>query len=314
MYSFSPKNDFVDRGLVEECDPIDVIMPLYTANSYFEANLKSIYRNIPVNNLFVGDAGADEVALSLLNTFPRVIVFDHKTIKSLGFSLRKLMEAVTTERFFYFHSDVYIPENFYEMTMEEMGESDCLETFQQLHVKFDIETTTKLAKRSYSGAQIFKTSSMQKVACMVDDDYLYRSEDIIFQYLLEEKNFTYKKAKKSFHVHQLMNKMGENARIVTGFSVNIEKTRQEETREDFMYFMSFLKYCDRTKLSPDIVSSVVQCGQRLVSDGTLTPESLARILETNADKTWFNLMNELTEANEPDWWLKRLLKKIINKI
>ena len=46
--------------------------------------------------------------------FPRVHIFDHSSYKSLGYSVRALMTAVETEWFLYLHSDVYLPEKWFD--------------------------------------------------------------------------------------------------------------------------------------------------------------------------------------------------------
>ena len=85
---------FIDRYMIDPKDAVDVIIPVIHTNELWESNLKSIYREIPVKRLLVGDGGCIDDSIEIANKYPRVKVFNQKDYVSLGFSIRKLIENV----------------------------------------------------------------------------------------------------------------------------------------------------------------------------------------------------------------------------
>lgn len=77
--------------------------------------LDSIYRNVPVNNLIVVDGGSGDGTIELVKRYPRVkILMDLKgnraTSRQMG------IEAVETEWFAFFDSDVILCDRWFEYT------------------------------------------------------------------------------------------------------------------------------------------------------------------------------------------------------
>ena len=69
---------FVDRKIEKKESGIDVIIPLINTNELFERNLYSFYREIPINNLLIGNGGCTDSSIEIAKKFPRVKVFDQK--------------------------------------------------------------------------------------------------------------------------------------------------------------------------------------------------------------------------------------------
>src|SRR5262245_27577412 len=105
---------FVDRLNADPGLAVDVIIPVLHTNELWQANLLSVYREIPVSRLLLGDGGCVDDTIEVARKFPRVEVFDHRAFKSLGFSIRRLIEEVQSEWFIYLHSDVYLPEGWFD--------------------------------------------------------------------------------------------------------------------------------------------------------------------------------------------------------
>src|SRR6266481_5981299 len=84
---------------------MDVIIPVHNSNEVWEKNLISIYREIPVNRLLIGNGGCTDDSIAIAKQFPRVEVHDHSSFKTLGYSVRELIKAVETEWFAYLHAD-----------------------------------------------------------------------------------------------------------------------------------------------------------------------------------------------------------------
>ena len=120
---FTPE-PFTDRFAARPENAVDVIIPVLHTNELWRKNLISIYREIPVKRLLLGDAGCVDRTLEVAKDFPRVEVHDHRAFVSLGFSLRRLIEAVSTEWFVYLHSDVYLPEGWFDAMARHQGAYD----------------------------------------------------------------------------------------------------------------------------------------------------------------------------------------------
>jgi hypothetical protein len=88
---------------------VDVIIPIVHTNELWRSNLISIYREIPVNRLLIGDGGCMDNSLEVARQFPRVEVIDHRSFTSLGYSIRHVIEALEREWIIYLHSRAYLP-------------------------------------------------------------------------------------------------------------------------------------------------------------------------------------------------------------
>ena len=173
-------------------------------------NLISIYREIPVNKLIVGDGGSTDNSIQILTKFPRVEIIDQRDFKTLGFCISDLISRVETEWFIYFHSDVYLSENWYDKMKSYQNKYDWFESDNRTAILFEVDSKMKQAKRAYSGGQMGKTKAFEKIIKKIDDDYLYRNEDIVFQELILEEGFKYGRVFDTFYYHQLMSKYGDN--------------------------------------------------------------------------------------------------------
>lgn len=101
-----------------------MIIPVIHTNELWRGNLLSFYREIPIHTLFIGDGGCIDNSMEIVKEFPRVEVLDHRSYKSLGYSVRKLMEAVETEWFIYIHSDAYLPPGWFDVMCNHQREYD----------------------------------------------------------------------------------------------------------------------------------------------------------------------------------------------
>ncbi len=183
---------------------VDVIIPVLHTNELWRANLLSIYREIPVNRLLLGDGGCIDDTIEIARKFPRVEVFDHRSFKSLGFSIRRLIEEVQTEWFIYLHSDVYLPEGWFNDMAAARNKYDWFESGQNVTVMVEYVPPTLEVERAYSGSQMGRKAAFKDVLPKIDDDYLYRNEDIIFANLIKDAGFRYGKVAETSHDHQVM--------------------------------------------------------------------------------------------------------------
>ena len=201
---------FIDRKNSSDKEAIDVIIPIINTNELFENNLNSIYREIPVNRLIIGNGGSTDDSLKILKKFPRVEIIDQTKNETLGYCIAELISLVETDWFIYLHSDVYIPENWYEEMKKNQNKYDWFESDNRITTLINYDAGIKYTKRPYSGGQMGKKDIFKRIIPKINDDYLYRNEDLIFKELIEQEGFKYGRVLETHYYHQVMNKKGEN--------------------------------------------------------------------------------------------------------
>ena len=276
--------DLVDRFKTDGARSVDVIVPVIHTNELWRANLLSIYREIPVNRLLLGDGGCIDESLEVAREFPRVEVLDHRSFTSLGFSIRRLIEAVETEWFVYLHSDVYLPPGWFDAMCAHKGEFDWFECNQQITLMAQYLFELTQVKRAYSGSQMGRKAAFATVTPLIQDDYLYRNEDIIIAHLISKAGLRYGKTAGTFHYHQVMHKPSRWHRRVQGVKVELEIAADEEIRSHRTYAYGIIKYMKPADTTPDIVDSVRFAVSRLVELGDTTIDDVRKwVRQTNGE-------------------------------
>lgn len=298
---------FVDRAVNSNEELLDVIIPLYHVNRFFRNNLKSYFKEIPINRVIIGNAGADDGVLDVLKEFPRVEILDHRHYKSLGFSLRDLVEKTQTRKFIYLHADVYLPDNWFNIIKTESTYYDWFECDQTIAVECEYLFKSSDSMRAYSGSQIGCSEIMKKAVSEIDDDFLYRNEDIIIQNLLVKCGGKYGKTAKTTHIHQLTNKGGVHARRITGVQVNFEVSSAEKERSNHTYSYGIIKYLNPEDCSPDVVESVNLAIAGLIVESNISAEQI-RDFVINSNIVWIPFLTSLT-SDLQKWKKKSLLRK-----
>jgi glycosyltransferase involved in cell wall biosynthesis len=195
---------FHDRFLDDPLRAVTVIIPTVHTNELWEANLLSIYREIPVKQLLIGDGGCVDDTVAVVKKFPRVVIHDHREFKSLGFSIRKLIEAVDTEWFIYLHSDVYLPKGWFDQMYAHQGEYDWFGCRMQQTVM--VEYDTDYGERPYAGSQMGRKEAFTNGLGRIDDDFVYRQEDFVFSDIVLKSGFKEGRVDGVFHYHQTIKK------------------------------------------------------------------------------------------------------------
>lgn len=271
---------FVDRFASEPDGAVDVLIPLMHTNELWKSNLLSIYREIPVNRLLIGDAGCIDDSIDIVREFPRVVIFDHSNFVSLGYSIRKLIEAVETEWFIYLHTDVYLPDGWFEAMKQGRSKYDWFECGRHMTVLVDYPVDLTDVKRPYSGSQMGRKDAFQNVLPLIGDDYLYRNEDIILKALVEKAGFQYGRVDNTFHYHQTMHKSSPWSRKVKRVSIEVEMSHEEEVRTYMMQAKGIIKYLEPT--DPWLINNVTASVHRLLDLGELDRAGFKRwVVETN---------------------------------
>ena len=234
--------EFFDFYVGNEKNGVDVIIPIIHTNELWESNLLSIYREIPVHTLYLGDGGCIDDSLVTAKKFPRVKVLDHKQFTTLGYSIRKLIEAVETPWFVYLHSDVFLPPGWFKTMQQNKTKYDWFECRQHLTVLVDYPVDYTNYNRPLSGSQMGKKEVFEKILPIIEDDFLYRNEDIIIAQLVQGQGYRYGRVEETFHYHQMMNKDSKWHRKIKQVSFTMDKSPEEELREFTMAVKGLIKY------------------------------------------------------------------------
>ncbi|MDZ4726920.1 MAG: glycosyltransferase family A protein [Leptospira sp.] len=235
------KQDFVDRFKKNKSNAIDVCIPIVHTNELWEANLISIYREIPVNRLLISDGGCIDDSVSIVKKFPRVTILDHKEYKTLGYCIRKLIENVETEWFAYLHSDVYLPPNWFDTMIAHKGEFEWFGCPMRHTVLADYPGENEI--RPYAGTQIGKKEAFLPNLHTIDDDYVYRQEDFVFENVVSKSGFRNGKIEDTFHYHQTMFRPSKWFDLkIKSVSFDLVKKPEEIVRAADMQVRGTIKY------------------------------------------------------------------------
>ncbi len=265
----------------------DVIMPIQNTNPFFRRNLVSIFRELPVRRLIIGDGGCTDASLEILSSFPRVLILDHQELKTLGGSLKELIMAVETEKFAYLHSDVYLPHGFFDNLAGIDLSNLWLESNRtSLVVHEDLQDSFFDSDRPYSGAQFGDSALLKQAVSQVQDDYLYRNEDIVIRELVADRGGQYRKVQDLIHLHQSVTKNIENE---PALEVQVSRAPDYEwnVRTMMHQYKGIVKYTN--PIRDDEVSY-------LVNQVNLS----LRSLDTIGSLNWLEVMEWVQKTN-PSW-------------
>lgn len=295
---FTPQ-PFVDRFANSEKGAVDVIIPVIHTNELWRENLKSIYREIPVNRLIVGDGGCKDDSIAIAMEFPRVNVLDHTSFSSLGYSLRHLIEAVSTEWFVYVHSDVYLPVGWFELMCQHKNSYDWFGCPQQMTVLAEYRLVDP--NRPYAGSQMGRKVAFKSGLGRIEDDYVYRQEDFVLADIVTKSGFKEGRVEDVFHYHQMMHRPSVWARNIRRVAIEVESSRDEEIRSCVTQARGLVKYLEPNQMMALWVTENVS---RLVDLGETTwPEFLQWVADTNP--SWLTFLG-------PPSGMFRLKRNILN--
>jgi hypothetical protein len=270
---------FEDRFARDPHGAIDVVIPVIHTNELWEKNLISIYRDVPVNRVVISDGGCKDDSIAIAQRFPRVTVLDHREYKSLGYCLRKLIESVETEWFIYVHSDVYLPDGWFDTMRAHQATYDWFGCPQRITVQVEYPNVDKMFDevRPYAGSQMGKKSAFVEGIKKIDDDFVYRQEDYVLASCVADDR--HGRVEDTFHYHQVMHKVSPWARKLKRVSVQVEWSRDEEVRASTMQVKGIIKYLAPSRV---LAMEAELHIQRLLALEAITwPELVAWIETTN---------------------------------
>jgi len=268
---YSPQT-FVDRFATDAARAVDVIIPVIHTNELWRANLVSIYREIPVRTLIVGDGGSIDGSLKVLEDFPRVRVLDHRAYKSLGFSLRAMIEAVEADWFVYLHSDVYLPAGWFDAMAARQADYDWFGSAMQHTIM--VEYPNDFGERPWAGSQMGRTAKFRPAISVIDDDYVYRQEDFVLSDIVARAGGREGRVADTFHYHQTIRKPSPTARKIKSVKLDLEMSRDEEIRTWDTQARGIVKYLHPG--SPWLEHELAVSVHRLVRLGAVTEADFDR--------------------------------------
>ena len=209
----------------------DVICPIYFIDhDLFNANLKSWFKELPINRILFGINKIDEadfiekIAMKCWNSKDEIITREimQTELKTLGACLADLIKRVETDWFFYIHADVRITPKAFCIMKEYMDENIGIIESHREHWEGDFYEykyndgeslwfpINKVCDyyyrdRAFSGLQLIQKKAIINLVNRIEDDYIYRNEDIIFQAECLDKEYKYVKTW-AMHIHQNINR------------------------------------------------------------------------------------------------------------
>lgn len=186
---------------------LDLICPIYHVDwDVFTYCVDSWIKNLPINRILISLANPDQkeretVRKYLEQKYPRVVFYKHSQYSTLGKCLSCLIEDVNTEFFIYVHSDVEITNHCFHLIKAQINDKTGIIESERLHsdkikVTYD---PYHFSPRAYSGFQVMRKEA---VAIQIDDDFVYRNEDMIYQNICEQRGYEYVKSW-AMHIHYL---------------------------------------------------------------------------------------------------------------
>lgn len=262
---------FIDRFLEKPEEGVTVIIPAIHTNELWRANLMSIYREVPVKELLIGDGGVVDDTNVIASEFPRVTIHNHRDFKSLGYSIRKLIESVKTDWFIYLHSDVFLPDGWYDGMKTHQNSYDWFgcRMRQTIMIEFDNDYD----ERPYAGSQMGRTAAFINGVQSIDDDYVYRQEDFVFSEIVRGGGFKEGKIDDLFHYHQMIKK---ESPVWSPYDVKVHisqsLSKEQEIRIHNTQFRGAVKYLNPT--SPTIIRTAIEGAFGLISNGQISRREL----------------------------------------
>jgi len=186
----------------------DVICPVYFIPPDFYENVKNWFKELPIRQLYIGlgRGNIDHKKILMDLNHPQITIIDQTRIKTLGGCLKDLMERVKTKWFIYLHSDVEITGNAFNVIKPLMKGNVGIIESERIHIneKGDVFYSNYINfKRAFSGFQVIRKEAIQSLLDILEDDYLYRNEDMIFQYHCIKNGFKYIKTY-GMHLHKII--------------------------------------------------------------------------------------------------------------
>jgi len=201
----------------------DVICPIYFMDlDLIEANIESWVKELPVKRILIGINHFSKVrpVYNLKKKFPQIEIINHLKFATLGGCIADLVKRVKTKWYAYIHADVRITPKAFCILKEYMKDDVGIIESHREHWDGEYRRILEndeyywlpqykasdyyFRNRSFSGLQIIRKEAIMSLIERLEDDYLYRNEDMIFQAECIKNGFKYAKTW-AMHIHQTIN-------------------------------------------------------------------------------------------------------------
>jgi hypothetical protein len=176
-----------------------------------------------------------------------------------------------------------------------------------------------------------RKAAFANVTPQIDDDYLYRNEDIIFADLVKREGYRYGRVTDTFHFHQVMHKPSRWRRKLKRVDVHLDLGRDEEVRSNETYVRGIVKYLRPNETTRDVRDSIRFPILRLHDLGEASAEQIHDWVEKerpewlpyvgarrSARREWIAVriisIAEMYRDHGARWTLMRVLDKLYRKI
>lgn len=303
------QKEFIDIYALSQNEGIEVIIPVYHTNELWRVNLFSIYKEIPVKRLLISDGGCIDDSIEIVKEFPRVEIFNHRNYKTLGKCITELIIQVQGEWFIYLHSDVYLPEGWYEQMIKYKDKYDWYGC--PMNITVLVNYRLDRPERPYAGSQIGRKQAFIEGITKIDDDYVYRQEDFIFNKIVEDAGFKTGKVEDTFHYHQ------EMIRKTKGYEINVKSVSlitktspQEIQRANETQIRGIVKYLD--PLENYIINDFKGHAYTMLKQGEINYFDFKKWIKVENDK-WLPYFNHKLYLKVKWENLKLIIKKVLFK-
>ena len=229
------KKELIKKEIIKKEEKFDVIVPLLEPNpDYFYENVDIWFKEIPINRLIFGCNLKFEEVEKLARQYPEIEIIDQTSIISAGKCLAELMKLVKTKWFVYIHADARPTPHCFEVLKREQAND--VGIIESNRVIWDGKKTTYpnfiKVKRAYAGFQLFQKKAIEDIIYRIEDDYIFRSEDLIFQQAIEKAGYKYIKSW-GMHIHE-----------ADTLQLNNNYQTQGKKRINECMFKSYIKYAE----------------------------------------------------------------------
>jgi hypothetical protein len=246
----------------ERITEVDCFVPCHFVDwGFFRSNIQAMLNEIPIRKLYVGCNNPKEEYLDDLRSFlskhEKIEFVDQRGIKTLGMQIVDLMKRCTTEFFVFCHADAKPRRHSFlvleaDMLIPDPNDKRKAGIIESDRVQFDYTNPKKFPDqyphyyyrdRSFSGYQLFRREAVEHFFDKIEDDYIYRNEDIIWQNVCEANGYRYVKSS-GMHVHtcSVVNHQWTPQ--------GVELTQKEARALTFdMQVKGLVKYCEPTELA-----------------------------------------------------------------